>query len=283
MPTSSEVVTTIEPRCPTCGYSLRGLPELRCPECGAPFDREYVENVEVRARLLPWERCELGGRVKRALQTTLNALLHPGQFFEDLGRRRVYPIKNASGFVGACVLVGICLHLAGLLLHCLIFCGRIAWARGSLQVAIDSLLRTARASGWLEWLLPCMLILPMLLSVLVMGGVLSLSFRRRCSSLRMTDFAAVLSPAIVFGLFVSVCIRILFSVWLSFLVMRSLEIIQWSQGVFLTWLVWHLARKSLGLSIARSAATLAACGAIQYGCELLVSLFLGELLSLMIV
>ena len=27
-----------EPRCETCGYLLRGLPEARCPECGTPFD-----------------------------------------------------------------------------------------------------------------------------------------------------------------------------------------------------------------------------------------------------
>ncbi|HUU95109.1 MAG TPA: hypothetical protein VM487_05170 [Phycisphaerae bacterium] len=26
-----------EPRCESCGYMLRGLPEPRCPECGEPF------------------------------------------------------------------------------------------------------------------------------------------------------------------------------------------------------------------------------------------------------
>ena len=26
------------PRCLRCGYSLRGLPGARCPECGEPFD-----------------------------------------------------------------------------------------------------------------------------------------------------------------------------------------------------------------------------------------------------
>jgi hypothetical protein len=28
-----------EPVCQRCGYSLRGLPEPRCPECGEPFER----------------------------------------------------------------------------------------------------------------------------------------------------------------------------------------------------------------------------------------------------
>ena len=27
-----------EPVCKNCGYSLRGLPEPRCPECGEPFE-----------------------------------------------------------------------------------------------------------------------------------------------------------------------------------------------------------------------------------------------------
>ena len=26
------------PHCTRCGYSLRGLPERRCPECGQPFE-----------------------------------------------------------------------------------------------------------------------------------------------------------------------------------------------------------------------------------------------------
>lgn len=29
-------------RCESCGYTLRGLPEPRCPECRTPFDRELV-------------------------------------------------------------------------------------------------------------------------------------------------------------------------------------------------------------------------------------------------
>jgi hypothetical protein len=28
------------PTCQTCGYSLKGLPEPRCPECGTPFGQE---------------------------------------------------------------------------------------------------------------------------------------------------------------------------------------------------------------------------------------------------
>src|SRR5687767_11346256 len=30
--------TTLDARCRSCGYSLAGLPETRCPECGGAFD-----------------------------------------------------------------------------------------------------------------------------------------------------------------------------------------------------------------------------------------------------
>jgi hypothetical protein len=32
------------PRCENCGYILIGLTELRCPECGKPFDPETLED-----------------------------------------------------------------------------------------------------------------------------------------------------------------------------------------------------------------------------------------------
>lgn len=32
-------------QCTTCGYSLRGLPEPRCPECGTPFDPDPINSV----------------------------------------------------------------------------------------------------------------------------------------------------------------------------------------------------------------------------------------------
>ncbi len=37
--------------CTTCGYSLHGLPEQRCPECGTPFERkEKPERADMGAR-----------------------------------------------------------------------------------------------------------------------------------------------------------------------------------------------------------------------------------------
>src|SRR5215470_2955561 len=33
--------------CPSCGYNLHGIPEIRCPECGFGFDRAAVEATAI--------------------------------------------------------------------------------------------------------------------------------------------------------------------------------------------------------------------------------------------
>ncbi|HRR87077.1 MAG TPA: hypothetical protein P5316_18865, partial [Phycisphaerae bacterium] len=42
--------------CLHCGYSLRGLTENRCPECGAPFDRQEMASSYLPEwpRLMVW-------------------------------------------------------------------------------------------------------------------------------------------------------------------------------------------------------------------------------------
>jgi hypothetical protein len=32
-------------KCRKCGYDLRGLPEARCPECGAKFDKNVLQEI----------------------------------------------------------------------------------------------------------------------------------------------------------------------------------------------------------------------------------------------
>ncbi|MCC6361114.1 MAG: hypothetical protein IT450_20420 [Phycisphaerales bacterium] len=42
-------------KCPTCGYDLRGLPEPRCPECGAAVDPSAIRSTEQESRRIPPE------------------------------------------------------------------------------------------------------------------------------------------------------------------------------------------------------------------------------------
>jgi hypothetical protein len=44
------------PECPECGYSLRGLTEDRCPECGEPFPTTQRTFRRWAIRRLPWDR-----------------------------------------------------------------------------------------------------------------------------------------------------------------------------------------------------------------------------------
>ncbi len=43
-----------EPRCPRCGYMLRGLPGLRCPECGLAFTAEELASGLLRDNRATW-------------------------------------------------------------------------------------------------------------------------------------------------------------------------------------------------------------------------------------
>lgn len=54
--TPSELDPLADAHCLQCGYSLRGLPENRCPECGTPFDpADFADTfVPLWPRLLAW-------------------------------------------------------------------------------------------------------------------------------------------------------------------------------------------------------------------------------------
>lgn len=52
-----------EPRCPTCGYRLAGLPEPRCPECGGRFDPDDPAIFGRRSEQTLWIVLGLAGAV----------------------------------------------------------------------------------------------------------------------------------------------------------------------------------------------------------------------------
>lgn len=47
---------SLEARCLACGYSLRGLPEPKCPECGRSFDPADASSYDTRPPGWRWRR-----------------------------------------------------------------------------------------------------------------------------------------------------------------------------------------------------------------------------------
>jgi hypothetical protein len=66
-------------QCPQCGYSLRGLTEDRCPECGKPFGRQALANsfVPQWPRLMVWY---LGAYVAASVLTITRLMAQQLQF-----------------------------------------------------------------------------------------------------------------------------------------------------------------------------------------------------------
>jgi hypothetical protein len=56
-------MTRWRPRCPECGYALRGLTAPRCPECGVSFPTDRRTFRRWAFRRLPWDRLSRGGRL----------------------------------------------------------------------------------------------------------------------------------------------------------------------------------------------------------------------------
>jgi hypothetical protein len=73
-------------RCTSCGYDLRGLEQLRCPECGLAFDPNYLPPVNI-----PWlkrgdpamnENATGGNALVAYWRTVWLVLAHPRTFGE---------------------------------------------------------------------------------------------------------------------------------------------------------------------------------------------------------
>ena len=99
----------IEPACPLCEYSLRGLTEPRCPECGRRF--EWADLTDPSRRKHPYLFEHHPERNVWSLVRTLVGGLRPGRFWRSLspvqpsrpGRLAVYfvlavlPLVLATG------------------------------------------------------------------------------------------------------------------------------------------------------------------------------------------
>ncbi len=75
-----EYLRTTDAPCPACGYNLRAIPQIRCPECGRPYRTQDI-GVQPRHPALifiasgrAWLLCAL---LLTILYTAETSLLHP--------------------------------------------------------------------------------------------------------------------------------------------------------------------------------------------------------------
>src|SRR5688500_8369425 len=82
--------------CGPCGYNLRGVASDRCPECGAPFDRDHLVG-----NLIPWEQRRHIGLLRGFFATAWLATANP----RALVAKADHPINGAAALVFACIVV----------------------------------------------------------------------------------------------------------------------------------------------------------------------------------
>lgn len=277
MAESINAVVMEEPRCPTCGYRLVGLPEFRCPECGTPFDADYLENAAARSFLLPWERPETGGRIRRLSRTVWDATLRPGRFFAAVGQRRDRPVARAGSLVGGCVLASLFFHVVGFVLDRVILFLIFALKGGSAGQALHVVVRSTRLTGSVDLNLRICQLLTMLLAITFLAMFFNRVFRRRNDLLRVMDFAAFFSPAMASGAFVLAAATVLLTASTVFpalakgFVAGLFMVAVLGQVVVLLLLVWHCCRSVLLLSRTRTVVTVMVCGLLQIAASKAVS------------
>jgi|SRR5579859_1808087 len=78
---AGEVPDEYDVFCEACGYSLAGLSNDRCPECGAVFEPKQLPFARI-----PWLHRKRLGKVNAYLRTVLMACFTPGRFARELCR-----------------------------------------------------------------------------------------------------------------------------------------------------------------------------------------------------
>lgn len=267
------------PRCPSCGYVLLGLPEFRCPECGSTFDPEYLD-ASFRLHLLPWERPEAGGRLRRLARTLVQASLHPGRFFTSLGLRKERRSHHAGGLIAAYLLAALCFHAAAFLVEETAFFFRLLMGSQPSR-ALDTVLRSASITWTTNLFISFWQMFSVLVSVVVMAVLFRGLFRPKLGSLRSLDIAAVLGSAVAFGAFIAALVQVVLAVFRdTFSVVFDVAV--WAQVVVLLLLLWFTCRRLLSLSRWKALEILIIGGVVEYGCSAAVTRLLVRLLQVLV-
>jgi hypothetical protein len=87
-------------RCPQCEYNLTGLPEPRCPECGAAFDWEAVRRAAANLPQIYFERVRGWRKVPGFFVTWATVLFAPWIFARQAVRRM--STWHAIAFAAVC-------------------------------------------------------------------------------------------------------------------------------------------------------------------------------------
>jgi hypothetical protein len=240
-----------------------GLSELRCPECGRPFEADLVKEAPFRNRLLAWERPECGGVARRTLLALSDAGLHPNRFFARARTRIERRIANPTLFIMSCVLASFALHFGGRMLAHVVNFAFLAARYGQIRHAASTTAQIAAWSVRTDWLTPSIQVSTTLIAAFISAGVMSLLFRRRAGSLRFVDFAALLAPIVTISASLMVVGNLILTLWFDtiIVVVYGTAI---AQTVVLGIMVWYCCRHLLAICRVRAVGIVILCVLLSY-------------------
>jgi hypothetical protein len=249
------------PRCANYGYALTGLSEARCPECGAAFDPQFVHDSARRVHLLPWERLELGGRVRRLLGTIVLACLHPGRYIASAAQRKECPVANPGQLIVAGFVFGLIIQAMGLLLCNLALFAMLRITYTTI-VAAGEVRRAGRMTMPVSAVFMLVEGISALASVLVIVALLRLMFRRRAAALSWMSLAALLSPVVPVAAIINVLASVLTTANLHLI--WTLNAARLLEAVLLFVLVWFCCRRVMRSGRGKAALVVILCGAVRF-------------------
>ncbi len=262
-------VATNELQCPTCGYSLLGLPENRCPECGNEFDPQYVDDADFRSNLLPWERPETGSVLRRLFRTVVQASFRPGRFYSSASRRRARRIERPYRLIAAFALMSFCFFLVSALLGDAVFFLRLVIKGATSSQALTTLGRLNSLTWSFELEVCGLQVFSVLLGTMLTAILIKWRLGRRMAPFRRIDIVAFLSPAVPMGGFVTAVALVAASVsYGTFSILYFVAI--GGQAAVVLLLLWNCCRRLLLLNRKCSVGMLLAGGILWFGAIIVV-------------